>query len=142
MLCRNYLVDLYLGLNVMTHLTVWSLAIFRYWITNGAQHAKHCVVFAQLHSEGQNHGIHGVLVRIRDDSLKTMPGVTVEDMGYKMGLNGVENAKLSFDNVRVPRENLLNRYRVLSLKTYTLYVATESGNYSHVVNAPVCIING
>ena len=27
-----------------------------------------------------------------------------------MGLNGVDNAKLSFDNVRVPRENLLNRY--------------------------------
>ena len=39
-----------------------------------------------------------------------MPGVTVEDMGYKMGLNGVDNAKLSFDNVRVPRENLLNKY--------------------------------
>ena len=31
-------------------------------------------------------------------------------MGHKMGLNGVDNAKLSFDNVRVPRENLLNRY--------------------------------
>ncbi len=39
-----------------------------------------------------------------------MPGVTVEDMGHKMGLNGVDNAKLSFDNVRVPRENLLNKY--------------------------------
>lgn len=31
-------------------------------------------------------------------------------MGYKMGLNGVDNAKLTFDNVRVPRENLLNRF--------------------------------
>ncbi|CAL4175990.1 unnamed protein product [Meganyctiphanes norvegica] len=31
-------------------------------------------------------------------------------MGYKMGLNGVDNAKLFFDNVRVPRENLLNKY--------------------------------
>ncbi len=31
-------------------------------------------------------------------------------MGHKMGLNGVDNAKLSFDNVRVPRENLLNKY--------------------------------
>ena len=82
----------------------------RYWITNGAQHAKHCVVFAQLYSEGQHHGIHGILVRIRDSNLKTMPGVTVEDMGYKMGLNGVDNARLSFDNVRVPRENLLNRF--------------------------------
>merc|ERR1712029_797624 len=35
---------------------------------------------------------------------------TIEDMGYKMGLNGVDNAKLSFNNVRIPRENLLNKY--------------------------------
>ena len=27
-----------------------------------------------------------------------------------MGMNGVDNAKLSFDNVRVPRTNLLNKY--------------------------------
>lgn len=39
-----------------------------------------------------------------------MPGVTVEDMGHKMGMNGVDNAKLTFDNVRVPRTNLLNKY--------------------------------
>ena len=41
--------------------------------------------------------------------MKTMPGVRIDDMGHKMGLNGVDNAKLYFDNVRVPRENLLNR---------------------------------
>lgn len=82
----------------------------KYWITNGAHHAKHCVVFAQLTADGGNRGIHGILVRIRDDQLQTMPGVTIHDMGHKMGLNGVDNAKLSFDNVRVPRENLLNRF--------------------------------
>ena len=82
----------------------------KYWITNGAVHAKHCVVFAQLIADGINHGIHGILVPIRDRNLHHMPGVKVEDMGHKMGLNGVDNAKLSFDNVRVPRENLLNRY--------------------------------
>ena len=82
----------------------------KYWITNGAVHAKHCVVFAQLIVEEVNHGIHAVIVPIRDESLNIMPGVRVEDMGYKMGLNGVDNAKLFFDNVRVPRENLLNRY--------------------------------
>lgn len=43
-----------------------------------------------------------------------MPGVTVEDMGHKMGLNGVDNAKLTFDNVRVPRTNLLNRFSDIS----------------------------
>ena len=82
----------------------------KYWITNGAVHAKHIVVFANLILDGKNEGIHGVLVRMRDDDLKKMPGVTVEDMGYKMGLNGVDNAKVSFNNVRVPRANLLNRY--------------------------------
>ncbi len=56
----------------------------KYWITNGAVHAKHVVVFAQLHVNGANEGIHGVLVRIRDDDLKVMPDVTVEDMGYKV----------------------------------------------------------
>lgn len=46
----------------------------KYWITNGAVHAKHCVVFARLLVAGRDHGIHGVLVRIRDEQLKTMPG--------------------------------------------------------------------
>lgn len=82
----------------------------KYWITNGAIHAKHIVVFAQLIVDGKNEGIHGILVRIRDDNLNVMPNVKVEDMGHKMGLNGVDNAKLTFDNVRVPRENLLNKW--------------------------------
>ena len=64
---------------------------------------------AQLIVKGKNEGIHAILVRMRDNDLKTIPGVTIEDMGYKMGLNGVDNAKLSFDNVRVPRTALLNR---------------------------------
>lgn len=86
----------------------------KYWITNGAVHAKHIIVFAQLFVDGVNNGIHGILVRIRDDNLKVMPNVRVEDMGYKMGLNGVDNAKLIFDNVRVPRENLLNKFSDVS----------------------------
>jgi acyl-CoA oxidase len=31
-------------------------------------------------------------------------------MGVKMGVNGVDNAALTFDNVRIPRENMMNRY--------------------------------
>ena len=60
--------------------------------------------------KGKNEGIHGVLVRCRGDALEPVEGVTVEDMGHKMGLNGVDNAKLTFDNVRVPRVNLLNKF--------------------------------
>jgi len=82
----------------------------KYWITNGAVHAKHVVVMAKLIVNNVNEGIHAVLVPIRDDKLNILPNVLVEDMGHKMGLNGVDNAKLTFNNVRIPRENLLNKY--------------------------------
>ena len=67
-------------------------------------------VFAKLIVNGVNEGIHGVLVPIRDENLNILPDVLVEDMGHKMGLNGVDNAKLTFNNVRVPKDNLLNKY--------------------------------
>jgi len=31
-------------------------------------------------------------------------------MGHKFGLNGVDNGRIKFDNLRVPRESLLNKY--------------------------------
>ena len=37
----------------------------------------------------------------------------IEDCGAKLGLNGVDNGRLWFDHVRVPRENLLDRYAQL-----------------------------
>lgn len=30
-------------------------------------------------------------------------------MGHKFGLNGVDNARISFKNIKVPRESLLNK---------------------------------
>lgn len=59
---------------------------------------------------GKNEGVNAVLVRIRDDKMKQMPGVNIVDMGIKMGLNGVDNGALFFDKVRVPRVNMMNRY--------------------------------
>lgn len=107
----------------------------KYWITNGADHAKHCVVFAQLKVGDSEYGIHGLLVPIRDDNLKPLPGVTIEDMGYKMGVNGVDNAKLSFDNIRVPRENLLNRYSdVAEDGTFTTEIKSNRGRFLTVAD--------
>ena len=38
-------------------------------------------------------------------------------MGYKFACNGVDNAKLSFNNVRIPAENILNKYADIDVKT-------------------------
>ena len=43
-----------------------------------------------------------------------MPGVEIRDCGFKVGLNGVDNGALRFHNVRIPRDNLLNRFGDLS----------------------------
>jgi len=81
----------------------------KYWITNGAVHAHYSVVFAQTYVNGSKEGIHGFLVPIRETDLKTKDNVDIWDMGYKIGLNGIDNAALHFHNVRIPAQNLLNR---------------------------------
>jgi acyl-CoA oxidase len=80
----------------------------KYWITNGAIHAHYVVVFAQLMNKHVNEGIHGFLVPIRDKNRNVLPGVTVWDMGYKIGVNGVDNASIGFNQVRIPREYMLD----------------------------------
>ncbi len=75
-----------------------------------ALHSSMASVFAQLIVDGENHGVHAILVPIRDAEHNLTPGVTIEDNGYKLGLNGVDNGKIWFDQVSVPRENLLDKY--------------------------------
>jgi len=75
-----------------------------------ALHSTMASVFAQLIVDGKNEGVHAILVPLRDENHRELPGITVEDNGYKLGLNGVDNGKIWFNQVSVPRENLLNKY--------------------------------
>src|SRR5690606_7575053 len=80
------------------------------YIGNAALHGKAAVVFAQLVVGGQGRGVHALFVPLRDQAGTPLPGIRIEDCGHKLGLNGVDNGRIWFDQVRVPRENLLNRY--------------------------------
>ncbi|MEN0003446.1 MAG: acyl-CoA dehydrogenase [Bacteroidota bacterium] len=75
-----------------------------------AMHGRMATVFVQLLVDGKNHGVHAVLVPLRDEQYQLLPGITVEDCGYKLGLNGVDNGRIWFNQVKVPRQNLLNRF--------------------------------
>ncbi len=79
------------------------------YIGNAAAHGELAVVFAQLVVAGENHGVHAFVVPIRENG-KPCDGVEIEDDGLKMGLNGVDNGRLRFDSVRVPREAMLDRF--------------------------------
>jgi len=89
------------------------------YIGNAARHGRMAVVFAQLVIGGESEGVHAFVVPIRDQNGEPLPGVLIGDDGPKMGLKGVDNGRLSFDGVRVPRANLLNRYAEV----------TEDGEY-------------
>ncbi|TWD79896.1 acyl-coenzyme A oxidase [Kribbella amoyensis] len=80
------------------------------YIGNAARHGRMAAVFAQLVVGGESHGVHCLLVPIRDEDGEPLPGVTLTDCGPKLGLNGVDNGRIVFDQVRVPREALLDRY--------------------------------
>lgn len=75
-----------------------------------ALHSKMATVFAQLIVNGKNEGVHAILVPLRNEKHEELEGITIEDNGYKLGLNGVDNGKIWFNNVKVPRRNLLDKY--------------------------------
>jgi acyl-CoA oxidase len=80
------------------------------YIGNAASHGRVAAVFAQLIVGDESHGIHALVVPLRDRDGQVLPGVRIEDCGEKMGLNGVDNGRIWFDHVRVRREALLNRF--------------------------------
>ncbi|MEN4474935.1 acyl-CoA dehydrogenase [Mycolicibacterium cosmeticum] len=80
------------------------------YIGGAAETARVAAVFAQLITWGEGHGVHCFVVPIRDEQGNDLPGVTTSDCHYKGGLPGVDNGRIQFDQVRIPRENLLNKY--------------------------------
>ncbi len=80
------------------------------WLGNAAVHGTMATVFAQLIVGDARHGVHAFLVPIRAPDGAPVPGVRIGDSGIKEGLNGVDNGRIWFDQVRVPREHLLDRF--------------------------------
>ncbi|WP_241977486.1 acyl-CoA dehydrogenase [Cryobacterium sp. TMS1-13-1] len=101
-------------------------AAWKDYLGNAAKDGIAAVLFAQLITQGVNHGVHAFYLPIRDEHGDYLPGVGGEDDGLKGGLNGIDNGRLHFDNVRVPRENLLNRYGDVA----------EDGVYSSPIGSP------
>lgn len=93
------------------------------FIGNAALHGQTATVFAKLIVEGKDYGVCAVIVPLRDKKGNTLSGITIEDCGRKMGLNGVDNGKIEFTQVSVPVENLLDKYMQI----------TEDGKFASTI---------
>jgi acyl-CoA oxidase len=100
------------------------------YIGNAGRHGRVAVVFAQLVTRDECHGVHAFLVPIRDDEGNPLPGVALEDCGHKAGLNGVDNGRISFASVRVERDSLLDRYGAVAADgTYSSPIESASKRF-------------
>lgn len=70
--------------------------------------ANYAVVVAQLYTQGKCHGIHPFIVQLRDEETHMpLPGIKIGEIGCKLGMNSTNNGYLGFENVKVPRKNML-----------------------------------
>ena len=83
----------------------------KFWIGGAAKTSNTSVIFAQLYIGEKCYGPHAFLVPLRDRQTHLpLPGVILGDCGKKIGLDEVDNGFIIFNQFRIPRENLLNRF--------------------------------
>jgi acyl-CoA oxidase len=80
------------------------------YIGNAAVHGQMATVFAKLIIDSHDYGVNAFVVPLRDNEGNILNGITIGDCGHKMGLNGVDNGTIRFDNVVIPKENMLDRF--------------------------------
>lgn len=84
------------------------------YIGNAARDGQMATVFAKLIIDEKDYGVNAFVVPIRDSKNNVLDGITIEDCGQKMGLNGVDNGKIYFDNIVIPKDNMLDRFASVS----------------------------
>jgi acyl-CoA oxidase len=118
-------------------------AAWKDYLGNAAKDGKAAVVFARLITAGPgetstDYGVHCFYVPIRDDEGNFLPGVGGDDDGLKGGLRGIDNGRLWFDHVRVPRADLLARYgHVAADGTYSSPIASPGRRFFTMLGALV-----
>jgi acyl-CoA oxidase len=86
------------------------------YIGNAAVHGQIATVFAKLIIGETDYGVNAFIVPLRDTNSKILTGITIGDCGLKMGLNGVDNGTIRFENVVIPKENMLDRFASINNK--------------------------
>ena len=77
---------------------------------------------------GKSHGVQTFIVPLRDpNTYKLLPGVIAGDIGPKFGFNTKDNGFVRFDNVRIPRENMLMKYAKV----------TKNGEFQKAMNEKI-----
>ncbi len=85
-----------------------SITAYKYWPGDLGRFSSHAMVFARCLVDDNDYGVMPFMVQIRDpETWKRLPGITTGDLGPKIGYVSKDNGWAAFDNVRIPRTNML-----------------------------------
>ena len=120
-----------------------SVSAMKWWPGGLGKTTNSAVVMAQLYSQGTNNGMAAFFVQIRDlDTHQSLPGVTLGDIGPKMGYNSAENGFLSFNHFRIPRTNMLMKNsEILKDGTFRRKTQLKKATYGTMTMARTNIVN-
>lgn len=108
------------------------------YIGNAALHGKIATVFAKIIIEGKDHGVGAFVVPLRNDEGSLLPGITIKDCGRKLGLNGVDNGVIRFNQVVIPAEEMLDRFASVNKEgKFDSPIASENRRFFTMLGALV-----
>ncbi|CAN3373058.1 hypothetical protein DIURU_005318 [Diutina rugosa] len=112
----------------------------KWWIGGAAHSATHCATYARLIVKGQDYGVKVFVVPLRDQDFNLNPGVTVGDIGAKMGRDGIDNGWIQFSHVRIPRHFMLQKFCKVSRDGEVTLPPLEQLSYSALLGGRVGMI--
>ena len=120
-----------------------NVSSMKWWPGDLGICATHAVVYAQLYSNGKCYGIQAFIVPLRHlETHLPLKGITVGDIGSKLGLNTRDNGYLKFDNVRIPREDMLMKYVKLDKEGNFSREGNDKIGYSTMMSMRLALIEG
>ena len=98
-----------------------SLTSAKWWPGGLGHTATHAIVYANLMLNEKNYGPHPFMVQLRSlIDHKPLPNIMLGDLGPKQGYNSMDNGYAIFNNIRIPRMDMLMGFAYVS----------SSGEYS------------
>ncbi|XP_054708090.1 peroxisomal acyl-coenzyme A oxidase 1-like [Uloborus diversus] len=119
-----------------------TLSSVKWWPGSLGKTANFAIVLAQLHTKGKNYGLHPFMVQIRSrDNHQPLRGITVGEIGPKVGFRASDNGFLKLDNVRIPRENMLMKNAQVTVDGEYVKPKSDKLNYGTMVFVRVLILD-
>ncbi|KAI5963399.1 hypothetical protein KGF57_001277 [Candida theae] len=112
----------------------------KWWIGGAAHSSTHTVCYARLIVDGEDYGVKTFVVPLRDSNHDLMPGVTVGDIGAKMGRDGIDNGWIQFSSVRIPRFFMLQKFCKVSREGEVVLPPLEQLSYSALLGGRVMMV--